>query len=216
MTPSASTIGVCELVPTRVSGNATPSFLHDGAHALQVDLVEDAVPGRDHVDVLERLAGPFDEVEAVFVAAVLDGAVFREGVRIEAAALDGQRVVDDQLRRHDRVHQRRIAAFLRDGVAQAGQVDEGRLAEDVVADDARREPREIEIAAALDDLLQRRHQRDRVAAAHEVFGQYARGVREGVPGAGLDLVDCRAGVEVMQAGAVQGFAIIAVHDEEPR
>jgi hypothetical protein len=48
--------------------------------------VHDAVARRDHVDVLERLLGPVDEVEAVFVAAVFDGAVLLERLRIETTA----------------------------------------------------------------------------------------------------------------------------------
>ena len=56
-------------------------------HLLQVDLMHDPVARRDHVHVLERLLGPFDEVEAVFVAAVFDRAVFFERLRICTAAL---------------------------------------------------------------------------------------------------------------------------------
>jgi hypothetical protein len=44
--------------------------------------------------------------------------------------------------------------LLGDGVAQAGEVDQRGLAEDVVADHAGREPREVEVALALDQLLQ--------------------------------------------------------------
>jgi hypothetical protein len=91
-------------------------------------------------------------MEAVFVAAVFDRAVLGEGVRIEAAAFHRQRVVHHQLGRHHRVDQRRIAALQRDGVAQAGQVDQRGLAQDVVADHTRREPREVEVALALDQL----------------------------------------------------------------
>ena len=146
ITPSASTIGVCESVPTSVSGKATPSFTcTTGRHALQVDLVQDAVARRDHVDILEGLLGPVDEVEAVFVAAVLDRAVLVERVGVEAAALHRQRMVDHQLRRHHRVDLRRVAALQRDGVAQAGEVDQRGLAQDVVADHARREPRKVQV-----------------------------------------------------------------------
>ncbi len=73
----------------------------------------------------------------------------------------------------------------RDGVAQAGQVDQRGLAQDVVADHARREPREIEVALAFDELPQRSVQGRRVAAAHEVFGQHARGVGQRGVGAWL-------------------------------
>jgi hypothetical protein len=77
ITPSASTCGVCESVPTQVSGKATPLCVVDHRrHLLQVDLVHDAVARRDHVHVLEGLLGPVDEVEAVFVAAIFDARFF--------------------------------------------------------------------------------------------------------------------------------------------
>ena len=180
-------------------------------HLLQVDLVHDAVARRDHVHVLEGLLGPVDEVEAVFVAAVLDGAVLGERIRVEAAALHRQRVVDDQLHRHHRVDLGRVAALLGDGVAQAGQVHQRGLAEDVVAHHARREPREIQVAAALDQLPKRIGQGGRIAAAHQVLGQHARGVRQGGVGAGGDGIDRLAGVEVVQRGAGKLLAVIGVH-----
>ena len=150
-------------------------------------------------------------MEAVFVATVFDRAVLRERILVEAAALDGQRVVDDQLRRHHRVDLGRVAAHVGDGVAQTGEVDQRGLAEDVVAHHAGREPREVEVALALDQLLQRIGQRGRVAATHQVFGQHARGVRQLVVGAGLDRIDRGTRVEVIQVGAGQGFAVCGVH-----
>lgn len=124
-------------------------------HLLQVDLVHDAVARRDHVDVAEGLLGPVDEVEAVLVAAVLDGAVLGEGLGVVAAAFHRQRVVDDQLHRHHRVDLGRVAALVGDGVAQAGEVDQRGLPEDVMADHPRRVPGEVEVALALDQLAQR-------------------------------------------------------------
>src|SRR5690554_6856300 len=94
-------------------GHAVTGLDHR-AHLLQVDLVHDAVTGGDHVDVLERGLGPFDEVETVLVAAILDGAVLLEGIRLEPGMLDRQRVVDDQLGRHHGVDLGRVTALLRD------------------------------------------------------------------------------------------------------
>ena len=64
-------------------------------HFLQVDLVHDAVAGRDYVHVLERGFGPVDEVEAVVVAAVFDGPVFLERIFLEAGVFYGQGVIHD-------------------------------------------------------------------------------------------------------------------------
>ena len=50
-------------------------------------------------------------------------------------------------------------------------------------------------------------ERRRIAAAHQVLGMHARGVRQLVVGARLDRVDRGARVEVIQLGAGQGFAV---------
>ena len=182
-------------------------------HPLQVDLVHDAVARRDHVDVPERLLRPVDEVEAVLVAALLDGTVLREGVLLEAAVLHRERVVHDQLHRHDGIDLRRIATLLCNRIPQAREIHERRLAEDVVAHDARREPREIEVTPALDELPQRRGQGRRVATAHEILGQHARRIRQLVVRAGLERVDRGSSVEVVELGAGQGFAVCGVHGD---
>ena len=180
-------------------------------HLLQVDLVHDAVARRNHVHVLERLLGPVDEVETVFVAAILDGAVLLERLRIVATAFHRQRVIDDQLHRHHRIDLGRVAALVGDRITQAGQVHQRGLAEDVVAHHACREPREVEVATALDQLLQRIAERGRIASAHQVLGQHARGVRQGGIGAGLDRIDSGARVEIVQRAAGEVLAVIGIH-----
>src|SRR5690606_35264521 len=112
-------------------GDAVAHVYHR-RHLLQVDLVHDPVAVRDHLHVAEGVPGPLDEVEAVGVAAVLDRAVLLERLRVVAAALYRQRVVDDQLHRDDRIDLRRVAALVGDRVAQAGQVHQRGLAKDVV------------------------------------------------------------------------------------
>ena len=180
-------------------------------HLLQVDLVHDAVARRDDVDVLERMPRPLDEVEAILVASILDGAVLGKRVRIVAAAFHRQRVIHDQLHRHHRIDLGRIPALVGDGVTQAGQIHQCGLAEDVVADHPRGEPRKIQIAATFDQLPERIDQGRRLAAAHQVFRQHARGVRQPVVGAGRDRFDRGARVEVVQGSARQGFAVFGVH-----
>src|SRR5690606_34408484 len=59
------------------------AVLNHRRHLLQVDLVHDAVTGRNHVHVLERGAGPVDEMETVFVTTVFNGTVLLEGIRVE-------------------------------------------------------------------------------------------------------------------------------------
>jgi len=199
-------------VPTQVSGKATPSRTWiTWRHLLQVDLVHDPVARRNHIDVLERLLGPVDEVEAVFVAAVLDGAVLLERGPVEARVFHRQRVIDDQLGGHHGVDLGRVATGIGNGVAQAGQIDQRGLAEDVMAHHAGRVPREIQVLAALDQLPQRGLQGGRVTATHQVFRQHARGVRQRGIGTRGNRIDCGAGIEIVQRGAGQGLAVISVH-----
>jgi hypothetical protein len=182
ITPSASTCGVWLSVPTQVSGRPRRRHLDHRRHLLQVDLVHDAVARRDHVHVLERLLGPVDEVEAVFVAAVFDGAVLRERLGSKpphSTASEWSTISCTGTTGLTWPGRRPVG----DGVAQAGQVHQRGLAQDVVADHAGREPREVEVALALDQLPSDRSAW-RVAAAHEVLGQHARGVGQRVIGAG--------------------------------
>ena len=140
----------------RVGANAgvwernAATCLDHRTHFLQVDLVHDAVAGRDHVDVLERRLGPLDKVKAVLVAALLDGAVLLERIRIKAGEFHGQRMIDDQLGRHHRVDLGRIAPLLSDGITQTSQVDQSGLAENVVTHHPRRVPGKIQVLLALD------------------------------------------------------------------
>ena len=120
--------------------------------------------------------------------------------------LHRERVIDDQLHGHHRIHLRRIAAHVGDRIAQAGEVDERGLAEDVVAHHAHREPREVEIALALDQLAQISVELRRIGLADEVLGFDARGVGELVVSARLDGVDGGARIEVIERRAGKGFA----------
>ncbi len=188
----------------------------DRRHPLQVDLVHDAVAGRNHFDVLERPACPVDEVEAVLVAPVFHRAVLRERVLLEAAVFHRERMIHDQLHRHDGIHLGRIAAHVRDRIAQPGKIDERRLAEDVVAHDARREPGKVEVATALDQLRQRRRERGGIAAANEILREHSRGVRQLVVRATLDRVDRGTRVEIVECRSRQALAVGGVHGPQAR
>ncbi len=185
----------------------TVAHLNDRRHFLQVDLVHDPVARGNDIDVLEGRLGPVDEMKAVFVAPVFDGAVLGEGIRIETAALHGKRVVDDQLHRHYGVDLCRVAALVCNGVAQACEIHECGLAEDVMADHTGRKPREIEIPFAIDQLCERGRERGRVAASNEIFGEHARGIGQRVIRTGSNGFHGRAGVEVVQLRAGQRGAI---------
>ena len=191
-------------------GNAV-THLNHGRHFFQIDLVHDAVASRNHVHVLKRGFGPLDKVEAVFVATVFDGAVFSEGIGVKATAFDSQGVVHNQLGRHDRVDLCGVAALVGDGIAQTGKVNQRGLTQDVMAHHASREPWEVEVALAFNQLLEGVGQGGGVAAAHQVFGQHAGGVRQGGVGTGLDGIDSGWGIKIVQRGTGERFAVCSVH-----
>ena len=131
--------------------------------------------------------------------------------------LHRQRMIHDQLGRHHRIDLRRIPAPGGNGVAQPGKVDQGRLAEDIVANDARRLPGEVKIPFTFDDLGQRVAQHFWRAAAHQVLGEYPRAVGQSVVGTRLNIVHCLTHIEVIQRRAWQGFAVIRIHQNvDPR
>ena len=74
-----------------------------------------------------------------------------------------------------------------------------------------RKPREIDLALALDELAQVLVQLRRVGTAHQVFGVHAGGVRQAIPGAGLQGVNGLARIKVLQGRAGKGFAVGNVH-----
>ena len=83
-----------------------------------------------------------------------------------------------------------------------------------MADHPRRIPGEIQIAAALDELLQRIGEHGRVAAADEILRKHARGVGQAVIGTRLNRIHRGAYIEVVELGAGQGLAVFGVHDHE--
>ena len=81
----------------------------DRGQELQVDLVDDAGARRHDPQVAERRLGPAQELVALAVALVLAADVEREGAAA-APGVDLDRVVDDEVRRDQRVDARGIAA----------------------------------------------------------------------------------------------------------
>ncbi|MNE61599.1 hypothetical protein D3C80_1568260 [compost metagenome] len=150
-------------------------------------------------------------MEAILVAAILDDAVFLERLRVKAAALHGEGMVDDELHRHHRVDLGGISPLLGDGVAKARQVHQGGLTQDVVTHHARREPGEVAIALVVHYLAEVLAEDGRLAFANQVLGVDAGGVGKPVPGAGDDGVDRLPGVEVVQRRAGQGLAVLSVY-----
>lgn len=119
-------------------------------------------------------------------------------------------MIDDELHRYHGVDLGGVAPLIGDGVAQARQVHQGGLAQDVVADHPGREPGEVAIALAVHYLAEALGENGRVAPAHQVLGVHAGGVGEPVPAAWLEGVDRLTGVEVVERRAGQGLAVLSV------
>lgn len=180
-------------------------------HFLQIDLVHDPVAWRNHFHVLERTLGPFDEVEAIGITPIFHAAILGERLLVEAGVFHCQRVIHNQLHRHHRIDLRRVAALLGNGIAQARKIHQCGLAQDVVTHHPRRKPREIQIALALDQLPQVRLQQWWLCPPHQVLGMHACGVWQGCIRTGLQRIDGGACIEVIQRGARQGLAVLAIH-----
>jgi len=130
----------------------------------------------NHVHIFKSGFRPVDKVETVFVAPVFDFAVFAERIGVVAAAFHRQRVVDDKLRLHHRIHFGRIAALLRNRIAQARQIHQRGLPQNIMAHHPRRIPRKIDFLLAFYQLAQpalQRRQIDFVRAVDQVLRQNA-------------------------------------------
>ena len=111
------------------------AFVDDRGQELEVDLVDDARPGRHDAQIPERGLRPAQELVALAVALVLALDVEGECVaRAEAVDLDG--VVDDEVGRDQWVDTRRVAPEVGHGVAHHREVHDGRHAGEVLHDHA--------------------------------------------------------------------------------
>ena len=130
---------------------------HDRRQVLEVDLVDDPRSGGHDAQVAERGLRPAQQLVALAVALVLALHVDRERARA-APRVDLHRVVDDEVRGHQRVDLRRVAAEVRHRVAHRGEVDDRRDAREVLEDDPCRHERDLGLArAARAPRGQRRH-----------------------------------------------------------
>src|SRR5204862_2057693 len=102
-------------------GDGLAALVLAGPHALrdmlEVDLVADARARRDDLEIVERLAAPFEELIAFLVALIFEFDVLLEGLGV-AELVDHHAVVDDQMHGDERVDLLRVAAELLHGIAQ--------------------------------------------------------------------------------------------------
>ena len=126
-----------------------PSLLpHAAREILEIHLVHDAVAGRDDANAFERLLAPLQERVALAVALELELHVALDRVR-PAAHVDFDRVVDDEIDRHERLDASRVAAEVLRRRAHRGEIVERGKARHVLKQDAREHERNLRRALAV-------------------------------------------------------------------
>ena len=146
-TPMPLIMGVCESVPTSVSGKATRALapvldLHHLCEVLEVHLVHDARRGWHDAEVREGLGAPAKELVALPVALELQRRVAgKRACRRRTVHLDG--MVDHEVHGDHGVDPLRVTAEGRHGVAHGGEVHDGRNPGEILHDHARRLEREL-------------------------------------------------------------------------
>ena len=120
---------------------------HGLGEVFEVDLVADAGARRHDAEILEGGLAPAQELVALAVALVFAVDVRLEGERI-AELVDHDRMVDDQIDRHQRVDARRVAAERHHGVAHGGKIDHGGNAGEILHQHARGPKGDLAVALA--------------------------------------------------------------------
>ena len=121
---------------------------HRLGEIFEIDLVADAGAGRHDAEIAEGLLAPFQEVVALLVALIFELDVAGEGHR-RAELVDDDRMVDDEVDRHQRVDLLRVAAERGHGVAHRGEVDHRRHAGEVLHQHAGRAVGDLDAGLAL-------------------------------------------------------------------
>jgi hypothetical protein len=114
---------------------------------LEVDLVDDAGVRRHDLEVAEGVLAPLEEGIAFLVAGELDGGVALEGIG-RAVVIDLHGVIDDELRRRQRVDRVGLATELYDRVAHGREVDHRRDAGEVLEHHAGRREGDLVLGLA--------------------------------------------------------------------
>ncbi len=108
----------------------------------------DAGAGRHDAEIAECLLAPLQELVALFVALIFELDIASESHR-RAELVDDDRVVDDEVDRHQRVDLLRIASQRGEAVTHGGQVDHGRNAGEILHQHAGRTVGDLDAGGAL-------------------------------------------------------------------
>jgi hypothetical protein len=117
---------------------------------LQVHLVADAGARRHHLEIVERLAAPLQELVALAVPLILELDVILERLR-RAELVDHHRVIDDEVDGNLRVDLLRIAAEAVHRIAHRREIDHAGHAGEILHQHARRAV--LDLAVGRDRVL---------------------------------------------------------------
>ena len=167
-------------------GDGGAAFVFGRPHCLRqilkVDLVADAGAGGHDAEALQRRRTPAQELVPLDIAGVFEVHIVFIGGRV-AEFIDHDRVIDDQVDRHQRIDLLRVAAQLGHRIAHGGQIDDAGHAGEILHQHARRAIVDFVIRLA---GTQPRDQRleigDRDCRAifktQQIFEQYLHRIRE--------------------------------------
>ena len=134
---------VCESVPTSVSRIIDAFFIQNTpGQVLEVDLMTDADSRRHHAEAVECPHSPLQKLVACAVALELHFHISAQGVGL-ARHVHLNRVINDQVHRHERFDHLRIATHLEDGGSHGSQIHEQGNAGEVLQQDARHRERNL-------------------------------------------------------------------------
>ena len=104
-------------------------------NVFKIDLVADAGPRRNGLEIVEALRAPFQKVVTLPIAVILDLDILLESFRV-AKLVDHDRMVDDKMHGHERIDLRRVTSQLGNRIAHCCQIDHARDPGEILQKDA--------------------------------------------------------------------------------
>ena len=176
------TVGADQRIGISDDGAVGARCPHHLRQVFKVDLVADACARRDDAEVVERSLSPAQERVTLFVALVLKVHIIVERLS-RARDVNHDRVIDDEIDRHQRIDLRRIGASRLHRIAHRREIDDRRHTGEVLHQDPRRTERDLAIGGASlkpagdrPDIVGRH--RSPVLPAQEIFEEDLEGERQ--------------------------------------
>jgi hypothetical protein len=91
-------------------------------------------------------------MKAIFVAPFFYSAILLESVGLKASMLDGKRMINHELGRHNWINERGVTTLRRNGIAKASKIHQCGLSKNVVTNHPGGKPGKVRIASSLNKL----------------------------------------------------------------